>query len=132
MTAAGVALGAGVAFFASALLSVLLARSRSSFWPRDVPNARSLHAQPTPRTGGVAILLGVAAEVPAAGSRRVRSQSRNGTSVTMADYQGAFTLEDRSTLRALCGAASAAAVGAPVGSFPPSTITKCIWPPERP
>jgi UDP-N-acetylmuramyl pentapeptide phosphotransferase/UDP-N-acetylglucosamine-1-phosphate transferase len=59
VTAASVTLGAGAAFFASGLLSLLLARSKSSFWPRDVPNARSLHAQSTPRTGGLAILLGV-------------------------------------------------------------------------
>ena len=103
---------------------------------RVIASARSIapcldSLEGEPRRDAIAILLGVAAEVPAAGSRRVRSQSRNGTSVTMADYQGAFTLEDRSALRALCGAASAAAVGAPVGSFPPSTITKCIWPPER-
>ncbi|WP_454301102.1 hypothetical protein [Salana multivorans] len=84
-----------------------------------------------PKQDAIAILLGVASEVPEPGTRHFRSQSRNGTSVTMADYQGAFTVEDRSALRALCGAASAAAVGAPVGSFPPSTITKCIWPPER-
>ena len=104
---------------------------------RVIASARSIapcldSLEGEPRRDAIAILLGVAAEVPAAGSRRVRSQSRNGTSVTMADYQGAFTLEDRSVLRALCGAASAAAVGAPVGSFPPSTITGCIWPPERP
>jgi UDP-N-acetylmuramyl pentapeptide phosphotransferase/UDP-N-acetylglucosamine-1-phosphate transferase len=68
VTAANAALGAAIAFLVSALLSLLLARSRSSFWPRDVPNARSLHVQPTPRTGGLAILLGVAAALPVAGA----------------------------------------------------------------
>lgn len=80
----------------------------------------------------IAVLLGVVAEVPTAGSRRVRSQSRNGTSVTLLDYTGAFTTEDRAALRALCGAAEAVTAGGPVGSFPPSTITDRIWPPERP
>ena len=103
---------------------------------RVIASARSIapcldSLEGEPRRDAIAILLGVAAEVPAAGSRRVRSQSRNGTSVTMLDYDGAFTKDDRDGLRALCPAASGGVVGAPVGSFPPSTITKCIWPPER-
>ena len=82
------------------------------------------------RATAVAILQGVAAEVPAPGTGRVRSQSRNGTSVTWADYGSAFGKDDRDALRALCGAAAAAFAGAPVGSFPRSTIAHRIWPPE--
>ena len=81
------------------------------------------------RATAVAILQGVAAEVPAPGTGRVRSQSRNGTSVTWADYGSAFGKDDRDALRALCAAASGP-IGAPVGSFPPSTIACRIWPPE--
>lgn len=81
------------------------------------------------RLTAIAILLGAAAEVPAAGMGRMRSQSRNGTSVTWTDYSSAFSADDRSALRALCGA-SAASAGAPVGSFPESTMTRRIWPPE--
>lgn len=76
----------------------------------------------------IAIIQSVAAELPGPGMSRARSQSRNGTSVTWADYRSAFTVDDRDALRALCGVASA--TGAPVGDFPPSTITRCIWPPE--
>jgi colanic acid biosynthesis glycosyl transferase WcaI len=59
VTAANVLAGASVAFFVSAALSFALARSTSLFWPRDTPNERSLHTAPTPRTGGLAILLGL-------------------------------------------------------------------------
>jgi UDP-N-acetylmuramyl pentapeptide phosphotransferase/UDP-N-acetylglucosamine-1-phosphate transferase len=61
VTAATVLAGVAIAFSVSAALTFALARSTSSFWPRDVPNDRSLHAVPTPRTGGLAILLGFAA-----------------------------------------------------------------------
>lgn len=80
------------------------------------------------REDAVAILRGVADEVPAPGARRMKSQSRNGTSVTWTDYSSAFTAEDRRALRALCSTASS--VGAPVGSFPESTMACRIWPPE--
>lgn len=53
------------AFGLSAAASFALARSTSRFWPRDEPNARSLHAMPTPRTGGLAVLLGLAAGLAA-------------------------------------------------------------------
>ena len=75
-----------------------------------------------------AILEGVAAELPQAGSRRARSQSRNGTSVTWDAYGSAFTDDDRDALRALCGVSGLASAGSPAGSFPPSTITTRIWP----
>lgn len=80
----------------------------------------------------VAIIEGVAAELPTSGSRRVRSQSRNGTSVSWDASASAFSQDDRDALRALCGAASSASASAPVGSFPESTITRNIWPPEGP
>lgn len=81
-----------------------------------------------PRADALAILLGVAAELPAAGTGRMKSQSRNGTSVTWADYSTAFTADYRSALRALCGTIGAA--GAPTGSFPASTVACDIWPAE--
>jgi len=40
-------------------LSVLLASKYSPFSIHDAPNSRSLHEHPTPRTGGVAILIAV-------------------------------------------------------------------------
>lgn len=61
MTASNILAGAAIAFFVSAALSIALARSKWSFWPRDKPNERSLHATPTPRTGGLAILFGLSA-----------------------------------------------------------------------
>lgn len=42
-------------------LSALLASKHNPLRILDVPNARSLHARPTPRTGGLAILAGLAA-----------------------------------------------------------------------
>jgi len=52
----------GSAFLVSALLTRLLARGRLK-WLHvlDHPNARSLHAQPVPRTGGLALLSGLVA-----------------------------------------------------------------------
>jgi UDP-N-acetylmuramyl pentapeptide phosphotransferase/UDP-N-acetylglucosamine-1-phosphate transferase len=52
-----------VAFGVSALVSTLLAR-RLLPVPMDRPNARSLHANPVPRAGGVAILAGWSAVLP--------------------------------------------------------------------
>ena len=111
-------------------VDVLVARRVIASARSIAPCLDSLEGEP--KADAVAILLGVAAEIPTAGSRRVRSQSRNGTSVTLLDYDGAFTPEDRAALRALCGQPAAfAAAGAPVGAFPPSTITEAIWPAER-
>jgi UDP-N-acetylmuramyl pentapeptide phosphotransferase/UDP-N-acetylglucosamine-1-phosphate transferase len=59
VTPSNVLTGAAIAFSVSAVLSFALARSTWSSWPRDVPNERSLHKAPTPRTGGLAILLGL-------------------------------------------------------------------------
>ena len=44
----------------SAVLVMLLRRSSFADWSLDQPNHRSLHLRPTPRIGGVAILLAVA------------------------------------------------------------------------
>ena len=44
----------------TALLCSWLANSRSRLQILDHPNERSLHEQPTPRTGGIGIVLGVA------------------------------------------------------------------------
>jgi UDP-N-acetylmuramyl pentapeptide phosphotransferase/UDP-N-acetylglucosamine-1-phosphate transferase len=58
VTTLNVLAGVAIAFSVSAALSFALARSKWSFWPRDTPNARSLHDTPTPRAGGIAVLLG--------------------------------------------------------------------------
>lgn len=47
-----------VTFAIAALLSWLLARARGRWVVLDVPNERSLHTHPTPRSGGVAMLAG--------------------------------------------------------------------------
>ena len=65
MTPLHVLAGATIAFLVSAALSFALARSTWPFWPRDVPNERSLHEASTPRTGGLAILLGLVAALGA-------------------------------------------------------------------
>ena len=67
------------------------------------------------KNDAIAILKGVVAEVPAPGARRVRSRGRNGTSISYNDPGGAFSDDDMSSLRSLCGTASS---GLPVGSFP--------------
>ena len=74
----------------------------------------------------VAILKGVLVEQPAAGSRRTRSLSRNGTSMTFADVESAFDADSRQALRSLCGAAASG--GQPVGSFPKARPFANVWP----
>jgi UDP-N-acetylmuramyl pentapeptide phosphotransferase/UDP-N-acetylglucosamine-1-phosphate transferase len=49
-----------LSFIASLGLSALLAGARGHWQVLDIPNERSLHSQPTPRTGGIAILAGLA------------------------------------------------------------------------
>lgn len=80
------------------------------------------------KKNAIAILRGVAAEVPTAGSRRVRAQRIGSASV---DYWNADTWmpEDRSALRSMCSAAPAA--GGPLGSFPPAGIIGGVWPEGR-
>ena len=50
-----------VTFVVTALLAWLLTRARGRWRVLDIPNDRSLHTQPTPRTGGVAMLAGAGA-----------------------------------------------------------------------
>lgn len=50
-----------ISFFVATLAVAWLARSRTARLALDKPNARSLHTVPVPRTGGIGLLLGVAA-----------------------------------------------------------------------
>lgn len=77
------------------------------------------------RLDAIAILKGVIAEIPPAGSRRVKSRSRNGTAITYADVGSAFTKDDIADLRSLCGLS--AVVGLPVGSFPAASGLARVW-----
>jgi len=51
------------AFVVSAILAWLLAHAEGRWRVLDIPNERSLHSHPTPRTGGIALLAGLAAGV---------------------------------------------------------------------
>jgi UDP-N-acetylmuramyl pentapeptide phosphotransferase/UDP-N-acetylglucosamine-1-phosphate transferase len=53
-------IAATVAFLVTAGLLWILLRSKLSKAIQDVPNARSLHATPTPRMGGIGLLAGMA------------------------------------------------------------------------
>jgi hypothetical protein len=77
------------------------------------------------KKNAIAILRGVAAEVPASGSRRVRAQRIGSASV---DYWDAKTWlpEDRQLLRSMC--AGSPAGGMPVGSFPEARPLSRLWP----
>lgn len=55
------------AFVASALVSGLFARYRGRWALLDMPNHRSLHADATPRSGGIGILAGLSAGVVLSG-----------------------------------------------------------------
>ncbi|MDH3871852.1 MAG: hypothetical protein OEU44_06530, partial [Gammaproteobacteria bacterium] len=50
-----------ITFMISGLLSWWLVHARGRWQVLDTPNERSLHSRPIPRTGGIAILIGVAA-----------------------------------------------------------------------
>jgi UDP-N-acetylmuramyl pentapeptide phosphotransferase/UDP-N-acetylglucosamine-1-phosphate transferase len=50
-----------VTFAVAVLLAWLLSRARGRWRVLDIPNDRSLHTEPTPRTGGIAILAGAGA-----------------------------------------------------------------------
>ena len=81
-----------------------------------------------PWKDAVAILKGVIAELPKAGSSRTRSMSRNGTSMTF-EISRAFSVENIELLKALCSADVAEAPGGhPVGSFPTGGIVSQVWP----
>lgn len=79
------------------------------------------------KKNAIAILKGVIDELPAAGSRRVRSKGRNGTTITFEVIESAFTASDRGALASLC-ASSAAGPGLPLGSFPRATGIERVWP----
>lgn len=73
----------------------------------------------------IAILKGVVAEVPSPGAGRVRSRSRNGTSITYNDVGGAFSEDAIASLRSLVAASPA---GLPIGSFPEAHAFNREWP----
>lgn len=73
----------------------------------------------------IALLKGVAKAVPDGDMSRVRSMSRNGTSMSF-DVASAFSTDDRAALRHLC-AGSGAGVG-PIGSFPKGGHVSKVWP----
>ena len=50
-----------IAFIVTTLAVGWLARTRAARLALDEPNARSLHTKPVPRTGGIGLLLGIAA-----------------------------------------------------------------------
>jgi UDP-N-acetylmuramyl pentapeptide phosphotransferase/UDP-N-acetylglucosamine-1-phosphate transferase len=55
-----------ITFVTAALVSWLLTRARGRWRVLDIPNERSLHTQPMPRTGGLAILSGAGGGMVAA------------------------------------------------------------------
>lgn len=74
----------------------------------------------------IALLKGVVAELPAAGERRMRSLSRNGTSVSLEAIATAFDSDTTASLRALCGVVTSP--GLPMGSFPTESAFGRVWP----
>lgn len=76
----------------------------------------------------IAILSAVVAEIPAPGTGRIRSKTRNGTSVTLADPGSWFSVDDTAALKSLCAAATAA--GLPIGHFPTERAFANVWPEE--
>ena len=89
------------------------------------PDIDALPSGSEARKDAVAILRGIAAEVPPPGSRRVRSQSVTSARV---EYWNAdtWTLQDRDSLRALCNSPTPTA--APRGSFPLERPISRLWP----
>ncbi len=74
----------------------------------------------------IAILKGVIAEIPAAGYRRTRGLSRNGTSMSFEVIDAAFDADARLALQSLCGQMQP--TGLPRGHFPKSRPLGRIWP----
>lgn len=74
----------------------------------------------------IAILKGVLTELPAPGESRMRSMSRNGTSVSLEMIRSAFDGDPAASLRSLCGASSFR--GHSVGSFPVDSPVGRVWP----
>jgi UDP-N-acetylmuramyl pentapeptide phosphotransferase/UDP-N-acetylglucosamine-1-phosphate transferase len=61
-------IGAAGAAFVIALAAVQILLARFARLALDHPNERSLHESPVPRTGGLAVLVGSAASLPAGGT----------------------------------------------------------------
>lgn len=81
-----------------------------------------------PRENALAILRRVARDAPAAGEGRLRSMSRNGTSIGIDTSAPLFDLRARAGLAALCPAAREG--GLPRGSFPQGRPFGRLWPEE--
>lgn len=81
-----------------------------------------------PYKNAVAILKGVIAELPEAGTARARSLSRNGTSMSF-EIASAFTADVITSLRSLCESSDQR--GYPQGSFPTDTVLERLWPEEK-
>lgn len=81
------------------------------------------------RDEAIAILKGVLAEAPEAGTRRAKQLSRNGTAVTFTEGAASFTVEDVTSLRSLCTAQEAQ--GLAQASFPVDVLFERLWPEER-
>lgn len=80
-----------------------------------------------PWKDAIAILEGVIGELPAPGEARLRSMSRNGTSVTLEQIRSAFdVLDAEASLRSLCGATGTS--GHSAGSFPVERAFERVWP----
>jgi len=50
-----------IAFMVTCLVIVFILHSKFSEWIQDIPNERSLHSKSVPRTGGIALILGLLA-----------------------------------------------------------------------
>ena len=59
-------LALAITFMVTGIISWWLANARGHWLVLDMPNERSLHTRPTPRTGGIAILLGTGTSLLAA------------------------------------------------------------------
>lgn len=82
-----------------------------------------------PRLDAIALLVGVAAEAKARGSRLVKSQRVGPASVDYSTAGSWFSDDDKSALRALCGVSATG--GHPIGAFPkPSRAYSRLWPEE--
>ncbi|WP_439593894.1 hypothetical protein [Microbacterium sp.] len=80
-----------------------------------------------PRKDAIAIIRRVARDSPTAGSRRTRSMSRNGTSMS---FSSGATFDDDAVraLLALCTTATESRPGLPRGSFPKQSPLTNVWP----
>lgn len=89
------------------------------------PCLASLDPESEAGKNAIAILKGVIAELPAAGSRHTRALSRNGTSMSFAAIDAAFDSDARLSLQAICGLPRP--TGLPRGSFPKDRPLRPFW-----